>query len=183
MSTPTGQHFYVPHIPANASDDFKRICLYVRDATPGDWPPSLRAIRGPCLATWANESGWGNSRLAVEHFNFAGMKWHKSMESFEGASPVRYKAWDGEDDYCQFPDWPTFIRGYFHRLDNHPAYEGWRKAAEKGGQAFLEHVAPVWYGYNARAGAKYLQTIRTLWEGRIVAFLATAPFEDKDADA
>jgi hypothetical protein len=174
---PSGQKFYVPHIPANASDDFKRLCLFTRDAPACAWPSGFIALKGPCLATWANESGWGNSRLARDYNNFAGMKWHSAMDTFGPARPVEYKAWDGTDTYTAFPDWRTFIDGYFHRLDNHPAYAGWRDAAVHGGQKFLEHVAPVWYGYNARAGAKYLQEIRTLWEGRILDFLQTAPIE------
>jgi len=138
-------------------------------------------IKGPCLAIWANESGWGNSILAEDHNNFGGMKWHSSMESFvdeEGNARVKkvdYRAWDGAGEYCGFASWIDFVDGFFHRLDNHPAYNGWRGAAARGGQSFMEFVSPIWFGKNERENYAYLKKIRLLWEARFLAYLQAGP--------
>lgn len=163
----------------NSSEDFVAMCKWVRDALPCEWP--LPDIKGPVIAVWANESGWGQSILAQDHHNYAGMKWHKCMETFvdDAGVPrviaVDYAAWDGRGKYCSFPTWRDFIDGYFHRLDNHPAYEGWRRAARKSGQSWIEFVAPIWFGKNERENYVYLTKIRSLWEARILAFLETSP--------
>ena len=55
---------------------------------------SLKTI---VLAQWILESGRGKSSLAVNHFNFAGLKWRKEMKSF--ATAVNYGAHDGLTQY------------------------------------------------------------------------------------
>lgn len=163
----------------NSTKEFVKMCEWVRDALPCEW--EYPDIKGPVIAQWANESGWGHSPLGVDHHNYGGMKWHKSMESFVDADGkprctlVEYGAWDGSGDYCSFPDWRAFVDGYFHRLDNHPAYDGWRTPAKKGGQAFVEYIAPVWYGKNQRENYAYLKRIRNIWEARVLGFLETSP--------
>lgn len=82
--------------------------------------PALRAIT---LAQWALESGWGTSRLATEHANFAGLKWRPEMEGL--AKPVQYQAHDGLDTYCAFASVAAFIAGYW-RFVNRSPYKGWQ---------------------------------------------------------
>jgi hypothetical protein len=76
------------------------------------------------LAQWILESGWGTSRLAVEHNNFGGLKYRPEMEGF--ATSVRYEAHDGPDNYCEFDSKEAFIKGYWKFLTRAP-YEGWKE--------------------------------------------------------
>lgn len=81
--------------------------------------PDLKAIT---LAQWALESGYGTSALATEHFNFGGLKFRERMAAH--ALPVDYQAHDGEDTYCKFADYESFIAGYWHFIASGP-YDGW----------------------------------------------------------
>jgi hypothetical protein len=86
--------------------------------------PSLRLVT---LAQWALESAFGQSGLAREHLNFSGLKYRKRMEGF--ATPVDYRAHDGEDVYCRFESLEAFIRGYWRFVESGP-YEGWEDRSE-----------------------------------------------------
>lgn len=99
--------------------------------------PRLKAVT---LASWILESGWGGSELAERYNNFAGMKYRDAIKKY--ASKVRYKAHDGEADYCAFKTLDDFIAGYWAFLERSP-YEGWRARAEEP-EAFIEFVGPIW---------------------------------------
>jgi len=160
----------------NSTPNFRALAELIRGRHRWAGEPDLERIRGPVLATWALESGWGHSILATDHYNFAGMKWHKCMSSMNThgqdlVEPVDYKAWDGEGEYCKFASLEAFYVGYLHRLDNHPAYAGWREHAKIGGQQFIDFVGPIWFGLDVQANTEYKRKVRRLWETRIYGYL------------
>ncbi len=104
-------------------------------------PIEFQQLKGIAFAQWALESGFGSSRLATQYINFAGMKWRPFMEGL--ATKVRYEAHDGVEYYCQFAGPAEFIKGYWARLDRHPAYDGWRRHTATG-EGFFRFVADIW---------------------------------------
>lgn len=103
--------------------------------------PDLKEIT---FAQWGNESGYGTSKLAVEHLNFAGMKWRSMMAPY--ATKIKYRAHDGLDYYCRFDSLEKFIAGYWARLDGISAYSGWRRYG-KDPTGFIRHIGRVWATY------------------------------------
>jgi len=103
--------------------------------------PSLKPVT---LAMMMLESGRGTSRLAIEHKNFAGLKYRKQIGNY--AYKVRYKASDGYDDYSAFKSHEDFIKGFWAFLDRSP-YEGWRKSAYSP-EAFLKKISPAYCPFN-----------------------------------
>ena len=97
-------------------------------------------LRAVTLAQWTLESGYGNSKLASEHLNFAGLKWRPEMQGF--AKPVTYAAHDGTEKYCKFDSLPAFLKGYWHFLDRDP-YDGWRDHAGSP-QDFIRFIGPIY---------------------------------------
>lgn len=98
-------------------------------------------LRGVTLAQWALESGYGQSALAKEHLNFAGMKWREVMKPY--ATPVSYEAHDGREDYCKFATVDDFIKGFWARLDLMKPYAGWRDHADSP-ESFIKFIAEIW---------------------------------------
>lgn len=98
-------------------------------------------LKGVTLAQWALESGYGQSALAKEHLNFAGMKWRDVMKPY--ATPVLYQAHDGRENYCKFKTVDDFIKGFWARLDLMKPYAGWRNHA-KTPEAFVKFIAEIW---------------------------------------
>lgn len=88
--------------------------------------PRLKVVT---LAQWILESGRGSSDLAVQHFNYAGLKFRHRMTAEGGfnppASSVDYNAHDGHDTYCKFVSAEHFINGYWHFVDSGP-YTDWK---------------------------------------------------------
>jgi N-acetylmuramoyl-L-alanine amidase len=114
--------------------------------------PSLKAVT---LAQWILESGRGMSGLAIQHLNFAGLKWRAEMVGF--AIPVEYQAHDGLDFYCHFSSLDAFIVGYWKFLSRSP-YKGWETHAETSPEALIQFIGPI---YNP-AGTQYVQQILAL---------------------
>jgi N-acetylmuramoyl-L-alanine amidase len=114
--------------------------------------PTLKPVT---LAQWILESGRGTSRLAIEHLNFAGLKWRSEMVGF--ATPVAYEAHDGLDFYCKFANLDAFIVGYWKFLSRSP-YDGWEERAEESPEAFIRFIGPI---YNP-AGNAYVDQILAL---------------------
>lgn len=86
--------------------------------------PTLRtALMAQCIL----ESNRGTSRLAVDHNNYAGIKWRKEMEGL--ATKVSYGAHDGIDDYCAFVSPSAFVRGYWAFIGR-SVYDGWLNHAD-----------------------------------------------------
>jgi N-acetylmuramoyl-L-alanine amidase len=99
--------------------------------------PTLKTVT---LAQWALESGRGTSDLAIQHANFAGLKWRGEMVGF--ATPTRVVAHDGVGEYCKFADLVAFIRGYWQFLTRSP-YEGWEQHAATG-ESFMRFIGPIY---------------------------------------
>jgi hypothetical protein len=99
--------------------------------------PHLRAVT---LAQWMLECGYGQSQLARQHLNFAGLKWRPEMKDF--ASPVDYEAHDGKEKYCKFASLEKFVGGYWRFIDRAP-YNGWRN---HGGSAesYIRFIGPIY---------------------------------------
>jgi len=87
--------------------------------------PALRAVT---LAQWMLESGRGESGLAQEHMNFAGLKFRAGMAAH--CTPVDYEAHDGIDTYCKFDGIESFVAGYWAFI-NRSVYDGWRDHREQ----------------------------------------------------
>ena len=92
------------------------------------------------IAVWILESGRGESGLAVNHLNFAGMKYRTEINAF--AKRVNYEGHDGNGYYCEFASLVDFVAGYWAFLDRSP-YEGWRQRAHDEIE-FIRHVGPIW---------------------------------------
>lgn len=153
-----------PRLPQKCTSAFASLCRLVLDELGAD------GTLGPLmaetvLAQWALESGYGVSRLALEHNNYAGMKWRDGMEPW--ATPVPFVAHDGRASYCHFANNGQFVHGYFHRLDLIPAYARWDDAAQNGGDAFITHIGPAWLGLGPDAGDRYIKKVqsvrRSMW--------------------
>nr|AHZ45666.1 N-acetylmuramoyl-L-alanine amidase [uncultured bacterium] len=97
-------------------------------------------LRGVTLAQWMLESGRATSELATQHLNFGGLKWRSEMTPH--ATKVRYKAHDGEDDYCKFASVEAFIDGYWAFLARAP-YKGWEERAGTP-QEFIRFIGPIY---------------------------------------
>ncbi len=82
--------------------------------------PLLRPV---LLAQCIVESARGTSRLALDHGNFAGIKWRPEMKGH--GTKVQYGAHDGVDDYCAFDSPAAFVRAYGAFIDR-SVYDGWR---------------------------------------------------------
>ncbi|WP_170135063.1 glucosaminidase domain-containing protein [Acuticoccus kandeliae] len=101
----------------------------------------LAAVRLPLAAQWALESNWGRSDLALIHFNFAGIAW---SDLFEGrAARVPHPVDPSRGDFCRFLSPAAFVDGVIARLDNDPAFAGWRDHAQSV-NAFAEFLARTW---------------------------------------
>ncbi len=111
---------------------------------------TAKSLKTITLAQWAEESGWGTSRLATDHFNFAGMKALSEVEPIltqVSAQKIWYEAHDGFDWYLRFASIDDFIKGYFLFLDRSP-YRGWREAAKRSSHDFIRFIGRIWSGGN-----------------------------------
>lgn len=100
-------------------------------------PIEQPALKGVTLAQWAEESGWGQTKLAQVHGNYAGMVWGAVDENF--GTPVMY----GNRRFTQFTSLTNFIDCYWHRLDNVSVFNGWRDFADTP-ERFITYIAPGW---------------------------------------
>lgn len=99
--------------------------------------PNLKPVT---VAVWILESGRGESGLAVNHRNFAGIKYRSEISRY--AKRVNYDAHDGNGYYCAFSTLDDFINGYWTLLDLSP-HTGWRELAH-GEVEFIRHVGSIW---------------------------------------
>lgn len=120
-------------------------------------------LKGIVLAQWLLESGRAASKLAIEHNNFAGLKWRSEMEGH--ATPVSYEAHDGRTDYCKFESAEHFVKGYWVFI-NRSVYNGWKAHANKP-KDFLQYIVNAGYcpdnGYVAKV-LKLVPEAQTLME-------------------
>jgi N-acetylmuramoyl-L-alanine amidase len=101
--------------------------------------PQLKAIT---IAQWMLESARGTSRLATEHFNFAGMKW-RPPEMAAIATPISHTTThDGTAQYCRFASLENFIKGFWIFMGRSP-YDGWEGHTATG-EDFIKFIGPIW---------------------------------------
>ncbi len=100
----------------------------------------FKDLRAVTVAQWMLESGYGQSQLARQHLNFAGLKYRPEMKDF--AESVRYEASDGPDKYCKFASLARFVAGYWHFIDRFP-YRGWRNHANSA-ETFIRFIGPIY---------------------------------------
>lgn len=138
-------------LPQHTSMSFRELLL-VLDATQIEFPH----LKSVVAAQWALESGWGTSKLATQHHNYAGAKWRAWCKPF--GKPVQYDAWDGPDTYVSFNTDADFIAAYWKRLDVTEAYSGWRLNTATP-EAFIRHIGPPWVAVSPEHGAAYVKRI------------------------
>jgi N-acetylmuramoyl-L-alanine amidase len=115
-------------------------------------------LKGITLAQWALESSWGNSRLAMEHNNFAGINYRWQLWWY--ARPVTYDSSDGEGSYCHFHSHKAFVRGYWRFLARR-RYAGWH--VHRGDpEAFLKHLRSCGYATDPDYVGKVMRVYRLM---------------------
>jgi hypothetical protein len=119
----------------NYTEGFKSLVTSYRDMQIEF--PNLKAIT---IAQWINESGRGDSNLARNHNNYAGLKWRDEMQGI--ATPVVYAAHDGTERYCAFASNEDFVVGYWRFLDRAP-YAGWRDHTGTP-EEFIGFIGPIY---------------------------------------
>ena len=97
-------------------------------------------LRDVTLAQWLLESGRGTSALAVQHYNFGGLKWRPEMAGY--ATKIKYKAADGTGFYCKFATLESFVNGYWRFLERAP-YSGWEDNAASA-EKFIRFIGPIY---------------------------------------
>ncbi|MCV9938252.1 glucosaminidase domain-containing protein [Boseaceae bacterium BT-24-1] len=100
--------------------------LALVDAVSAD--AAFGGLQAVIIAQCALESDWGRSDLARIHANFAGIPW--SALFGEVAAVVPHPVDPARGTFCRFLSAATFLRAYRHRLDNDPAFAGWRMASD-----------------------------------------------------
>jgi N-acetylmuramoyl-L-alanine amidase len=109
------------------------------------------------LAQWMLESARGTSKLANEHFNFAGLKYRARMR--DHAKPVDYRGRDGDlTTYCAFESVGSFVLGYWHFIRTGP-YEDW-ETHRNDGAGYIRHLASRGYA----ADPDYIEKTLRLFE-------------------
>lgn len=97
-------------------------------------------LQAVVIAQCALESDWGRSDLARIHANFAGIPW--SALFGEVAAAVPHPVDPARGTFCRFLSAATFLRAYRHRLDNDPAFAGWRLIVDRG--SFAKFLGRTW---------------------------------------
>jgi N-acetylmuramoyl-L-alanine amidase len=111
-------------------------------------------LKKASLAQWIIESGRGQSPLAKEHLNFAGLKYRARMSSH--CKPVDYTGSDGDaETYCKFSSIEKFIDGYWHFIKSGP-YEQWSKFTNDGA-GYVRYVKTKGYAADPHYVEKVLQ--------------------------
>lgn len=91
------------------------------------------------------ETGRGESKLFLEHNNFAGMKWRGDL-GVTGVKSISYDAHDGSDRYMSASTIEYGIE-YYLKFIERDVYSGWGAALAVGPGAYIEHLAKCgWAG-------------------------------------
>ena len=142
----------------------------------------LDDLQNASLAQWILESGWGQSPLAREHFNFGGLKWRSEMANWTEAKdgvvvqPVKYMAHDGLDTYCKFASPSAYINGYWRFLMR-SVYNGWEEHASNP-KDFVSYLLKCGY----TVSDTYLNDVLNLVP-KAIALLAGASVHPQSAPA
>lgn len=86
-------------------------------------PISREGLKEVTLAQWLLESGRATSKLAIEMFNFSGLKWRDEMQGFATPKLIHVSSEPNAVEFCQFNNVEAFLVGYWKFLTRSP-YKG-----------------------------------------------------------
>lgn len=86
-------------------------------------PVSQQALKEVTLAQWLLESARATSKLAIEAYNFSGLKWRDEMKGFAASLSIKVPSEPVAVEFCQFQDIDSFLVGYWKFLTRSP-YKG-----------------------------------------------------------
>lgn len=93
------------------------------------------------VAQWILESDRGNSKLAREFRNFAGMKWRDELINFGEGRLINVPSEPAPVRFAWFKTIQDFVDGFYRFLDRSP-YVGWRDT--KSPEEYIEHIGGTW---------------------------------------
>lgn len=93
------------------------------------------------VAQWLLESDRGNSKLAIEHNNFAGMKWREELKPHAIAKDIKVPSEPTQVKFAYFETPAKFVDGYFAFLSRLP-YRGWETRNDP--QDFIAFIGARW---------------------------------------
>lgn len=156
-------------LPLVASKNFVALAEQYRDLS-----IAFPALKGITLAQWAMESGWGKTKLAQVHQNYAGMKWGRVDELF--GSAVMY----GGAKYTAFTSPTMFIEGYWNRVLNTAPFNDWHGHMDSA-EMFITWITPMWLtgrhlhdSYLLPAERKYIKEVLDIRNRRTEEFFLCA---------
>lgn len=101
----------------------------------------LQNLHPAMVAQWILESDRGNSKLAREHNNFAGMKFRQELEGIADPRLIQVPSEPVPVEFAYFKSPQDFVRGFYRFLDRDP-YNGWRNQPNP--ETYIRHVGPTW---------------------------------------
>lgn len=115
----------------------------------------LSELHQAMIAQWILESERGNSKLAREQNNFAGMKWRTELEGIGEQRWIKVPSEPAPVPFAWFREPELFVRGFFKFLDRSP-YEGWRET--KSPSEYIEHIGSIW-----ATDPRYIEKVKSLF--------------------
>lgn len=126
------------------------------------------------LAQWILESGRGESLLAEQANNFAGLKWRPEMKSHAEPMMIKVPSETLPVEFCKFKDIESFINGYWRFIDRAP-YNGWGRKITA--EDYIDHLWLSGYAVDKF----YPQKVKSLFkEARKLLVDAGAKIDDPD---
>lgn len=93
------------------------------------------------ISQWILESERGNSKLAREFNNFAGMKWRDELLGIGEQRWIKVPSEPGPVPFVWFESPEKFVEGFYRFLDRSP-YHGWRETRSP--EQYIEHIGKTW---------------------------------------
>jgi len=101
----------------------------------------LERLHPAMVAQWILESDRGNSKLARDAKNFAGMKWRKELSGIGLPILIDVPSEPYPMEFAAFATPQDFVRGFYKFLDREP-YAGWRNTVSP--EQYIEHIGSTW---------------------------------------
>ena len=114
----------------------------------------LERLHPAMVAQWILESDRGNSKLARDAKNFAGMKWRKELSGIGLPILIDVPSEPYPMEFAAFATPQDFVRGFFKFLDREP-YRGWRNTVSP--DQYIEHIGSTW-----AADPRYIAKVKAL---------------------
>jgi Mannosyl-glycoprotein endo-beta-N-acetylglucosaminidase len=115
-----------------ASAKWDQLVLAYRDAAVP--APAVKAVT---LAQWMLESSRGTSELALQHNNFAGLRYVDDMSTL--AARVRVETAESDGAFCTFTSIAAFMQGYWLFIQR-PHFAGWQRFEDDPAR-FIDFIA------------------------------------------